>query len=135
MRSLEMKLPAGWGLSLCLAAALALLAPRPAGAQTPVVAKRAAPAAYVATGPADTAGFGKAASTDSLARLRGGTQVVNAMTLNGTTAGNSAENIATGNNAISSGSFANMAGLPLVVQNTGANVLIQNAVILNVKMD
>jgi hypothetical protein len=67
---------------------------------------------------------------------RGGAEVVrNDMTLNGTTAGNSARNVETGDNSISSGSFANMSGLPVVIQNSGANVLIQNAVILNVQMN
>jgi hypothetical protein len=40
----------------------------------------------------------------------------------------------TGSNSIAAGSFANMSGLPLVVQNSGANVLIQNAVIINLQM-
>jgi hypothetical protein len=61
--------------------------------------------------------------------------VSNDMTLNGTTSNNSARNVNTGENTISAGSFANMAGLPIVVQNTGANVLIQNAVILHVQMN
>ena len=39
----------------------------------------------------------------------------------------------TGSNAINEGSFANASGLSTVVQNTGANVLIQNATILNIQ--
>lgn len=81
--------------------------------------------AFVAT-PVDSA---------TLAGYRGGAEVVrNDMTLNGTTASNSARNVETGDNTISTGSFANMSGLPVVIQNSGANVLIQNAVILNVEM-
>ena len=57
------------------------------------------------------------------------------MQLSGTTANNTAVNVATGTNAISAGSFSNMSGLPIVIQNTGANVLIQNAVILNLQMN
>jgi len=57
------------------------------------------------------------------------------MELSGVTADNSARNVTTGSNAISSGSFANMNGLPVVIQNTGANVLIQNAVILHLQMN
>ena len=52
-----------------------------------------------------------------------------------TTADNSARNVTTGENTIGTGSFSNMSGLPIVIQNSGANVLIQNAVILNVQMD
>ncbi len=71
-----------------------------------------------------------------LAGFRGGAETVrNDMTLNGTTADNSARNVNTGDNTISAGSFANMNGLPVVIQNTGPNVLIQNAVILHVQMN
>jgi hypothetical protein len=45
-----------------------------------------------------------------------------------------ADHVATGANTIAGGAFSGMSGLPLVVQNSGANVLIQNAVIVNVKM-
>ena len=82
--------------------------------------------AFVAT-PVDSA---------TLDGYRGGAELVrNDMTLNGTTASNSARNVETGDNTISSGSFANMSGLPVVIQNSGANVLIQNAVIVHVQMD
>ena len=57
------------------------------------------------------------------------------MQLAGTTSGNSATQVVTGSNAISAGSFANMSGLPVVIQNSGANVLIQNAVIVHVQMN
>lgn len=53
--------------------------------------------------------------------------------LGGVVASNSATNVATGANSIDSGSFANMAGLPVVIQNTGANVLIQNSTIVNIQ--
>lgn len=66
---------------------------------------------------------------------RGGTQVRNDMTLTGTTADNTASHVSTGNNAISAGALANMSGLPVVIQNSGANVLIQSAVILNLQMN
>jgi len=93
------------------------------GSDTPAKSEEAV--AFVAT-PVDS---------EKLASYRGGAEVVrNDMTLNGTTANNSARNVETGDNTISSGSFANMSGLPVVIQNSGANVLIQNAVILNVEM-
>ena len=80
--------------------------------------------------------FGQPISSAALDTLRGGTSnTLNEMELNGTTANNTARDVTTGNNAISGGSFANLSGIPVVIQNTGANVLIQNAVILNLKMN
>jgi hypothetical protein len=37
-------------------------------------------------------------------------------------------------NVISGGSFANSSGLPVVIQNSGANVLIQNATVINLQL-
>jgi hypothetical protein len=89
-----------------------------------------------ATPDAVRAGFDKPVAATTLADFRGGTEVVSSdMRLSGTTASNTATNVATGTNAISAGSFSNMSGLPIVIQNTGANVLIQNAVILNLQMN
>lgn len=80
--------------------------------------------------------FGVAADIGALADLRGGAEINRTeMTLSGTTSGNVADQVITGSNVISAGSFASMSGIPLVVQNSGANVLIQNAVIVNVKME
>ncbi|MGJ7489634.1 hypothetical protein [Variovorax sp. ZT4R33] len=90
----------------------------------PLTARPAAPA--FAAAPVDA---------DTLSALRGGTDIThNDMRLDGITAGNVANHVATGNNTITGGAFSGMSGLPLVVQNSGANVLIQNAVIVNVKM-
>lgn len=87
-------------------------------------------AAETASGP-----LGAPIATDRLADLRGGTDLtVNDMRLNGATTGNTATNVQTGSNTITDGALAHMNGIPVVVQNTGANVLIQNALILNVTM-
>jgi hypothetical protein len=92
----------------------------------PAVADQAAPAPAVA-------GLGVPAAAASLERERGaGNNSSNA--LNGTVAANSATQVATGNNVIQSGSFANTAGLPVVIQNSGANVLIQNATVINLEL-
>ena len=93
---------------------------------------QAAPESAVAT----SMEFDKPVAMATLESYRGGTQlVVNDMQLAGTTSGNSATQVVTGSNAISAGSFANMSGLPVVIQNSGANVLIQNAVIVHVQMN
>ena len=72
---------------------------------------------------------------DALADKRAGSDTVsNNMDVAGTVSGNAAINVVTGANAISGASFANAAGLPVAIQNSGANVLIQNATIINVQM-
>lgn len=106
---------------------LALLACQ-AGAQTLAVDT------HEATTPA--AAFGQPLADSALGDLRGGTDVTeNDMRLSGTTAANSARQVTTGNNTITEGSFSGLSGIPVVIQNTGANVLIQNAVILNLQVN
>jgi hypothetical protein len=79
--------------------------------------------------------FGSALAVQTLDTFRGGTEVVaNDMRLSGTTAQNSANYVMTGDNTISAGSFANLNGVPMVIQNSGANVLIQNATIINLQL-
>ncbi|ART51410.1 hypothetical protein CBP34_06665 [Acidovorax carolinensis] len=92
--------------------------------------------ARVPFAPAPSAFVASAVDNASLDTYRGGSsQVSNDLTLAGTTADNTAHNVNTGNNAISAGAFANMNGMPVVIQNSGANVLIQNAVIVHVQMN
>ena len=80
--------------------------------------------------------FSTAVDSSTLDTYRGGsTHVSNDMVLTGTTADNTAQHVTTGNNAISAGAFSNMNGLPVVIQNSGANVLIQNAMIVNLQMN
>lgn len=69
-----------------------------------------------------------------LAASRGGAQVISDMRLKGVVADNEAINVATGSNLISDGAFTNASGMPMVIQNSGNNVLIQNATIVNVQM-
>jgi hypothetical protein len=86
--------------------------------------------------PANIAGFGPALASASLAEFRGGSEMAASdMRLAGTTAENAATNVVTGPNTISAGSFANMSGIPVVIQNSGANVLIQNATIVNLQLN
>lgn len=59
--------------------------------------------------------------------------VVNDTKLNGDVANNNAVNVNTGSNTIDAGSFSNMSGIPVVIQNSGANVLIQNATVINLQ--
>lgn len=65
---------------------------------------------------------------------RGGTEVINDMQLNGIVSDNQAYNLVTGGNSITDGAFAGSSGMPMVIQNSGNNVLIQNATIVNVQV-
>lgn len=76
----------------------------------------------------------QAVALDQLEHERGREDTVRQDTkLNGDVANNSATNVNTGSNTIDSGSFANMSGIPVVIQNSGANVLIQNATVINLQ--
>lgn len=78
----------------------------------------------------------KPVPTATLAQKRGGTDyrtVTNLNDVRGSVDNNSATNVVTGQNTISA-SFAGATGVPMVIQNTGNNVLIQNATIVNVQL-
>lgn len=92
-----------------------------------------ATASATAVQPESQNGFGVAMSNDQLEEHRGGDALIGQNYLTGSVASNSAYKVETGSNSISDGSFTNSNGLPTVIQNTGANVLIQNATILNVR--
>jgi hypothetical protein len=77
----------------------------------------------------------RAAQDERLDRMRGGSDMPwSDMKLAGTVANNSAVNVVTGNNIVTESAFSNASGLPMVIQNSGANVLIQNATIVNVQI-
>ncbi|WP_229487624.1 hypothetical protein [Pseudoduganella lutea] len=89
----------------------------------------------VAQAAPETPGAHGALGNASLDTLRGGTGTPwSEMALSGTVGGNTAINVATGTNTITDGAFSNASGLPMVIQNSGANVLIQNATIVNVQI-
>ncbi len=97
-------------------------------AQPPVRATAdLAPTAHVVPG------LGVAATASVLEGARGGTGGDASADLRGTVTGNSATSVATGSNTIQPSSFAGASGIPIVIQNTGANVLIQNATVINLQ--
>jgi len=65
---------------------------------------------------------------------RGGTLVANDMKLDGVVSENLAANVVTGSNLVTEGSLAGSAGMPTLIQNSGNNVLIQNATIVNLQL-
>ena len=77
--------------------------------------------------------IGQAVDGTTLSNASGGTLVAQNTTLTGTLSNDSAKNIASGDNLITGNSFAGEAGIPVVIQNSGSNVLIQNATVLNVE--
>ncbi|MBW8828522.1 MAG: hypothetical protein JF606_03635 [Burkholderiales bacterium] len=77
---------------------------------------------------------GKPMAASALAAKRGGESVFNDNQLKGVVANNNASNLTTGMNVISEGAFSGSSGLPTVIQNSGNNVLIQNATIVNVQL-
>ena len=78
--------------------------------------------------------LGGAAVPERLATARGRNDPTPSAALDAVVAGNSATDVVTGANIITNGSFANMSGLPVVIQNSGANVLIQNATVINLQL-
>jgi hypothetical protein len=122
--------PANAGQSVNTAQATADAAPALAGQDDMQAA--ASPDTAARTEPA-LAALGQPVQASALADQRGG-DLHSDMNLSGVVTGNSATNVVTGANSIDSGAFANMSGIPMVVQNSGANVLIQNATIVNVEV-
>jgi hypothetical protein len=111
--------------------AFIVLAPAAWAAPDADVATRAAARALFQPENAITAQAGK--QDGWLARQRGGTDTRNDARIDGAVGANTAVNVVTGANSIDTGSFAHMAGIPVVIQNSGANVLIQNATIINLQ--
>lgn len=81
-------------------------------------------------------GSAMAVGTEVLAGQRGGTevQIRNENWVDGTVQGNQANNVQTGSNLIGGGSFAGAVGIVNAVQNSGNNVLVQSATIINVQV-
>jgi len=79
-------------------------------------------------------GIGATVDADRLSGLRGGEKSVdNRILVDGRVSDNVAEKIVSGANAVGGGAFGNANGINTVIQNTGSNVLIQNAMIVNVQ--
>lgn len=79
--------------------------------------------------------FGPSLAADQLDNYRGGSTEINNTALSkGVVQDNAAVNVSSGMNAIGGGSFTNASGLPIVIQNSGSNVLIQNSTIVNVQL-
>jgi len=125
------------GVALWCVAGLACAQQAPDAAIEPAVVVAPAfvePAIVDATVASDSA-FGSAVDPGALSDMRGGAEQVvdNDILVNGRVEDAIADDVLTGSNSVTAGSFANASGISTVIQNTGANVLIQNAMIVNVK--
>ena len=96
-----------------------------------------------ATSKASQFGSEQAIATDQLDQSRGGTEtttnnslttITNSNDVNGAVDHNSATNVVSGNNTIDGGAFTGANGFPMVIQNSGSNVLIQNSTILTLEL-
>ena len=80
--------------------------------------------------------LGKPVARATLDGERGGKNIeINEMQVDGTVHSNSATDTVSGHNFISGGAFTNASGLPVAIQNSGNNVSIQNAYIVNIRTD
>ena len=112
-------------------------------ADTTVALSTAAPAALPESSPVSTvirfSQLGMALEASMLEQQRGGSDLgtpvpVSTILSSGVVNDNRATDVVTGSNVIRDGAFTNASGIPVVIQNTGANVLIQNSTIVNLQL-
>lgn len=80
------------------------------------------------------AGFETALSDSALSEYRGGASITNINDLDAALYENSALDTVTGGNFVTDGALAGSSGFATLIQNSGNNVLIQNALILNLQV-
>jgi hypothetical protein len=80
------------------------------------------------------AAFGSKASAATLAKMSGGSDVTTRVTLHGNVSDSTTKNVVTGTNSIAGHAFDHAVGLPVVIQNSGNSVVIQNATTLNLQL-
>ena len=85
-----------------------------------------------ARGQAPSRAFPPPLSPKALAQQRGGSDGAGLASLQGSVSDARAVNVATGGNVIGGGALSGASGVPVVIQNSGNNVLIQSATIVNV---
>ena len=118
-------------LPLAAAAACAWLSTSPAMAVDP---QTAVPQTVAPETAEAVSGFGQRMDPTALDALRGGDDSTeNTVDIHGQVDGNTAQNIASGDNILGGGAFANASGIATVIQNSGSNVLIQNGMVVNVQ--
>ncbi|MDR7070328.1 hypothetical protein J2X02_003193 [Pseudoxanthomonas japonensis] len=121
---------AAWGLLVVACSAAAEDVPPPLRAASMLSVEMPAPEVRAVA----VSELGRAIGADRLSILRGGdaSQTDNLIDVDGSVDGNTARHITSGSNSIADGAFNNASGINTVIQNTGSNVLIQNAMIVTV---
>lgn len=79
-------------------------------------------------------GLGPTVGVATLANMSGGSSVTTRVTLNGGVTNSSTQNVVTGLNSIGGDAFGSAVGLPVVIQNSGNSVVIQNATTVNLQL-
>lgn len=102
------------------------------GAQSPMAVYAAAVDVTKGEGAA-APDLGAGVDNATLDGLSGGSLVVQNTTLTGTVSNDTADHVISGANVITGGAFSGEAGIPMVIQNSGSNVLIQNATVISVE--
>jgi len=79
--------------------------------------------------------LGSALSDNRLSAQRGGQDAqLSEIKAKSTVTDNSAHHLTTGTNTITEGAFGHVSGMPMVIQNSGNNVSIQNSTVLNLQL-
>jgi len=121
-------------LHAVLLASAALIAPPPAAAEGTDLAAAIAASAATATPSVDDR-LGSALSDTRLSAQRGGQDAqLSEIKAKSTVTDNSAHHLTTGTNTITEGAFGHVSGMPMVIQNSGNNVSIQNSTVLNLQL-
>ncbi len=118
-----------------LASAVVIAAPLARGEVTDLAAAVAASASAATVAPGADAPLGSALSDTRLSAQRGGQDTqLSDIKAKSVVSDNSANHLTTGNNTITESAFGHTAGIPMVIQNSGNNVSIQNSTILNLQL-
>lgn len=122
------------GQALASDGAMPTAAPATMFERTPALAASIVPTPSAGRESSRVYRFGDAVASDSLATLRGGDgSIDNRNNVNGRVTDNVADGVVSGNNTLGDNAFSGASGISTVIQNTGSNVLIQNAMIVTVK--
>jgi hypothetical protein len=79
--------------------------------------------------------LGSVLSDHRLSAQRGGREVqLSEINAKSVVSENSAHHLTTGNNTVTEGAFGHTSGIPMLIQNSGNNVSIQNSTILNLQL-
>jgi hypothetical protein len=85
--------------------------------------------------PRDDDRLGSALSDNRLSAQRGGQDAqLGEIKARSVVTDNTAHHLTTGTNTITDGAFSQTSGMPMVIQNSGNNVSIQNSTVLNLQL-